>query len=119
MIAASSVSALVFLRAVVDTRDQAKVDVALAERLQRLAFKSSGAEVQNAINRIGQQQDFDAAGRSCSSFGIGFQPLNAVACQKVDLGLIGFQIRDILLQRRFSPAVVVKRDSASNFSRRS
>jgi len=60
------------LRAVVDTRDQAKVDVALAERLQRLASKSSGAEVQNRINRIGQQQDFDVAGRSLLQLGIGF-----------------------------------------------
>ena len=36
---------------------------------------------------------------ACFQLGIGLQPLDAVAGQKVHLGLVGLQVRDILLQR--------------------
>jgi hypothetical protein len=93
--------------------------VALAQRFQRLAAEIERRRGPERIDRIGQQQHLDAAGLRGFKLWIRLQPLEAVAGEIIDLGLVRLEILDILLQRALLAVVVVKRDSASNFSRRS
>ena len=92
---------LVLLRLVrlVDARDQVEIEIALAQRLQRLALELRRHRGPEGVDGIGQQQHLDAA-RGCRlEPRIGLQPLDAVADEIVDLGLVRLEIGDDLLQR--------------------
>src|SRR5258708_2981483 len=88
-----------FLCILVEQWNEVEVEIALAERLQRLALEIEPRRGPERVDRIGEQQYLDAAGRRRFQPGIRLQPLDAVAGQKIHLGLIGLQVRDILLQR--------------------
>ena len=77
----------------------AEIDVALAQRPQRLAVEVLRHHRPEGVDRIGQQQDLDAARPRRLELGIGFQPLDALAHEIVDLGLVGLEVGDILLER--------------------
>ena len=83
----------------VDERDQAEIDFALAQRLERLAFEFLRHRRPEGIDRIGQQQHLDAARLRGLELGIGLQTVEAVAHQIVDLRLVGLQVGHILLDR--------------------
>ena len=120
MVAASSApDGSLFFGLVVEQRDQPEIDIALAQRFQRLAAEIERRRGPERIDRIGQQQHLDAAGGGRFQLGIGLQPLDAVADEIIDLGLVRLEVSTYCFSERFSPAVVVKRDSASSFSRRS
>ncbi len=92
---------LVLLRVVgrVDARDQVEVEIALAQRLQRLALELRWHRGPEGVDGIGQQQHLDAArGRSLQPR-IGLQPLDAVTDEVIDLGLVRLEIGDDLLER--------------------
>ncbi len=84
---------------VIEERDQAEVDIALAQRAQRLAFELLRHGRPEGIDRIGQQQHFDATGARRLELGIGFQPLRALAHEIVDLRLVGLEVGDVVLER--------------------
>ena len=63
--------------------------------------KSSGAEVQNASTGSVSSNTSMPRARGRFQLGIRFQPLDAVAGEVIDLGLVGLEVLDILLQRAF------------------
>ena len=83
----------------VQKRYQAQVDLALAQRLERLALEILGYRGPQRIDRVGEQQHFYAAGARGLELRIGFELLGALADEIIDLRLIGAEIRDILLER--------------------
>ena len=83
----------------VEQRHQREIDVALAQRLERLAVEVLRHHRPEGVDRIGQQQHLDAARAGGLELGIGFHPLRALADEIVDLGLVGLEVGDVLLER--------------------
>ena len=67
--------------------------------LQRLALEVLRHRGPERIDRIGQQQHLDAARARRLELRIGLQPLGAVADEVIDLGLVGLEVGDVLLER--------------------
>src|SRR5437016_3970244 len=84
---------------VVERRHQAEIDITLAQGLERLAVEVELRRGPERIDRVAEQQHLDAARAGSFELGIGFEPLRAFADQIIDLGLIFFQIGDVLLER--------------------
>ena len=102
MIAASSAAGLSLSfspELVVEQRDQTEIDVALAQRFQRLAAEIERRRGPERVDRIGQQQHLDAARLGRFELRVRLQALDAVADQIIDLGLVRLEVLDILLQR--------------------
>ncbi len=79
--------------------DQAEIDIALAQRLQRLAAEIDRRRGPERVHGIGQQQHLDAACFRRLQLRVGLQPLDAVADEIIDLGLVRPEVVNILPQR--------------------
>jgi hypothetical protein len=76
-----------------------KVDLALAQRLERLALEARRHHGPERVDRIAQQQHLDAARARRFELRLDFSRSALSPARIVDLGLVRLEVRDILLER--------------------
>src|SRR5262249_23882785 len=82
----------------VEARDERQIRCPLGDRFEWHAFKRRGGSHPEAVDRIRQQENLDAACAEPLQMGRSFEASDVVTREIVDRGLVLFERRDVIFQ---------------------